>query len=215
MKGEVAQQEQGRLEVERRIDEIRQREDSDSLLNRRLSRIDELERLTDLVMSSVREAFAEPLEAAFQEGFELLSRKSSRLEGVVINTQDYSTHLSMRGFEGNWLDRDLSATERQHVGLALVYALRRASTEWSLPLPVVIDTPASRMDTEHKSWSVTRFYPQLSNQVVVFATSDDLSGGLFEELSKSGVVGHQLLVQEVSENSVEVVSSDLGVFFGV
>ena len=215
LKGEVAQQEQGRLEVERRIDEIRQREDSDSLLNRRLSRIDELERLTDLVMSSVREAFAEPLEAAFQEGFELLSRKSSRLEGVVINTQDYSTHLSMRGFEGNWLDRDLSATERQHVGLALVYALRRASTEWSLPLPVVIDTPTSRMDTEHKSWSVTKFYPQLSNQVVVFATSDDLSGGLFGELSESGVLGHQLLVQEVSENSVEVVSSDLGVFFGV
>jgi len=215
LKGEVAQQEQGRLEVERRIDEIRQREDSDSLLNRRLSRIDELERLTDLVMSSVREAFAQPLEAAFQEGFELLSRKSSRLEGVVINTQDYSTHLSMRGFEGNWLDRDLSATERQHVGLALVYALRRASTEWSLPLPVVIDTPTSRMDTEHKSWSVTKFYPQLSNQVVVFATSDDLSGGLFGELSESGVLGHQLLVQEVSENSVEVVSSDLGVFFGV
>ena len=215
LKGEVARQEQGRLEVERRIDEIRQREDSDSILNRRLSRIDELEKLTDLVMSSVREAFAEPLEAAFQEGFKLLSRKSSRLEGVVIDTQDYSTHLSMRGFEGNWLDRDLSATERQHVGLALVYALRRASTEWSLPLPVVIDTPTSRMDTEHKSWSVTKFYPQLSNQVVVFATSDDLSGGLFGELSESGVLGHQLLVQEVSENSVEVVSSDLGVFFGV
>ena len=113
------------------------------------------------------------------------------------------------------MDRDLSATERQHVGLALVYALRRDSTEWSLPLPVVIDTPTSRMDTEHKSWSVTRFYPQLSNQVVVFATSDDLSGGLFEELSQSGVLGHQLLVQEVSENSVEVVSSDLRVFFGV
>jgi hypothetical protein len=51
--------------------------------------------------------------------------------------------------------------------------------------------------------------------VVVFATSDDLSGGLFEELSESGVLGHQLLVQEISENSVEVVSSDLGVFFGV
>jgi len=215
LKGEVAQQEQGRLEVEKLIDEIRQREDSDSLLNQRLSRIDELERLTDLVMSSVREAFAEPLEAAFQEGFELLSRKSGRLEGVAIDTQDYSTNLSMRGFEGNWLDRDLSATERQHVGLALVYALRRASTEWSLPLPVVIDTPTSRMDTEHKSWSVTKFYPQLSNQVVVFATSDDLSGGLFEELSESGVLGHQLLVQEISENSVEVVPSDLGVFFGV
>ena len=214
LRGEVAQHNQSRIDVERRIDEIRQREDSDSLLNRRLSRIEDLERLTDLVTSSVRMSFAGPLESAFEEGFELLSRKSGRLEDVTIDTEDYQTLLSMRGFEGNWLDRDLSATERQHVGLSLIYALRRASTEWSLPLPVVIDTPTSRMDSEHKSWSVTRFYPQLSNQVVVFATSDDLSGGLFEELQESDVLGTQLLVQEVSENSVEVVTSELGSFFG-
>ena len=167
-----------------------------------------------MVTSSVRMSFAGPLESAFEEGFELLSRKSGRLEDVTIDTEDYQTLLSMRGFEGNWLDRDLSATERQHVGLSLVYALRRASTEWSLPLPVIIDTPTSRMDSEHKSWSVTRFYPQLSNQVVVFATSDDLSGGLFDELQGSDVLGAQLLVQEVSENSVEVVTSDLSSFFG-
>ena len=214
LRGEVAQHNQSRIDVERRIDEIRQREDSDSLLNRRLSRIEDLERLTDLVTSSVRMSFAGPLESAFEEGFELLSRKSGRLEDVTIDTEDYQTLLSMRGFEGNWLDRDLSATERQHVGLSLIYALRRASTEWSLPLPVVIDTPTSRMDSEHKSWSVTRFYPQLSNQVVVFATSDDLSGGLFEELQESDVLGAQLLVQETSENSVEVVTSELGSFFG-
>ena len=173
-----------------------------------------MEKLTNLITSSVRKSFAGPLEEAFEEGFELLSRKSGRIEKVTINTEDYSTHLSMRGFSGNWLDRDLSATERQHVGLALVYSLRRASTEWSMPLPVVIDTPTSRMDSEHKSWSVTRFYPQLSNQVVVFATSDDLSGGLFEELAKGTELGPQLLVQEVSENSVEVVTSNLESFFG-
>jgi len=214
LRGEVAQQNQSRIDVERKIDEIRQREDSDSLLNRRLSRVEDLESLTDLVTSSVRMSFAGPLESAFEEGFELLSRKSGRLEDVIIDTEDYRPLLSMRGFEGNWLDRDLSATERQHVGLSLVYALRRASTEWSLPLPVIIDTPTSRMDSEHKSWSVTRFYPQLSNQVVVFATSDDLSGGLFDELQGSDVLGAQLLVQEVSENSVEVVTSDLSSFFG-
>jgi len=214
LRGEVARHNQSKIDVERRIDEIRQREDSDSLLNRRLSRIEDLERLTDLVTSSVRMSFAGPLESAFKEGFELLSRKAERLEDVTIDTADYHPLLSMRGFEGNWLDRDLSATERQHVGLSLVYALRRASTEWSLPLPVIIDTPTSRMDSEHKSWSVTRFYPQLSNQVVVFATSDDLSGGLFDELQESDVLGAQLLVQEVSDNSVEVVTSDLSLFFG-
>ena len=214
LKGEVTRHTQSRLDIEKRIGEIRQRENSDSLLNRRLTRIDQLQGLTALVTSSVRASFAEPLADSFSEGFELLSRKSGRLEEVRINIEDYSTHLTMRGFEGNWLDRDLSATEKQHVGLALIYALRRASTQWSLPLPVVVDTPTSRMDSVHKSWSVTRFYPQLSNQVIVFATSDDLAGGLFSELEESGVLGPQLLVQEVSDNSVEVVEANLDAFFG-
>ena len=214
LKGEISQHEISADNVERRIDEIRQRENEDSLLNRRLSRIDDLVNLNRLVTESVRKSFAAPLESSFREGFELLSRKSGRLEEVSIDTSDYSTQLSMRGFEGNWLDRDLSATERQHVGLALVFALRRASTEYSMPLPVIIDTPTSRMDTEHKSWSVTRFYPQLSQQVVVLATSDDLAGGLFEELEGSGALGAQVLVSEVSENSVQASSSDLRAFFG-
>jgi len=214
LKGQISQHESNSLNVEKRIDEIRQREDSGSLLNRRISMLTDLQELTDLVTRSVRESFSQPLEESFREGFELLSRKSGRISEISINPTDYSTHLSMAGFDGNWLDRDLSATERQHVGLALVYALRRASTEWALPLPVVIDTPTSRMDSEHKSWSVTRFYPKLSQQVIVLATSDDLSGGLFNELSSSGVLGAQILIREKSENSVEAGYSDLAVFFG-
>ena len=213
LKGEIRQLKESRNDVEKRILEIRQREDSDSLFNRRLSRIDKLEKLTELVLNDVRQKFSKPLENSFAEGFELLSRKSERIEEVRINPLDYSLFLRMKGFEGNWLDRDLSATEKQHVGLALVYALRRASTEWSMPLPVIIDTPTSRMDLEHKSWSVTKFYPMLSNQVIVLATSDDLAGGLYQELSDSGILANELVIEEISDNSVKISESNLEEFF--
>ena len=213
LKGAISQLKESRNDVEKRILEIRQREDSDSLFNRRLSRIDKLEKLTELVLNDVRQKFSKPLENSFAEGFELLSRKSERIEEVRINPLDYSLFLKMKGFEGNWLDRDLSATEKQHVGLALVYALRRASTEWSMPLPVIIDTPTSRMDLEHKSWSVTKFYPMLSNQVIVLATSDDLAGGLYQELSDSGILANELVIEEISDNSVKISESNLEEFF--
>ena len=67
---------------------------------------------------------------------------------------------------------------------------------------------------EHKGWSVTRFYPNLSNQVVVFATSDDLANGLYDELIESKVMGVQLLIKESTENSVEILSQELSTFFG-
>ena len=216
LRGKIKKLDEDKKTIELRIDEIKQNEDSDSLLNRRMIRIDQLESLIELVKSSVRNEFSIPLAESFKEGFELLSRKSGRLEDVKIDTKEYSTHLSMRGFSGNWLDRDLSATEKQHVGLALLYALCKASisSKYGLSLPVVIDTPTSRMDMEHKSWSVTRFYPNLSNQVIVFATSDDLANGLYDELKESEVLGLQLLIEETTENSVQVSNKKLDLFFG-
>ena len=216
LRGKIKKLEEDKKTIERRIEEIKQNEDSDSLLNRRMNRIDQLESLIELVKFSVRDEFSEPLAESFKEGFELLSRKSGRLEDVKIDTKEYHTHLSMRGFSGNWLDRDLSATEKQHVGLALLFALRKASisSKYGLSLPVVIDTPTSRMDMEHKSWSVTRFYPNLSNQVIVFATSDDLANGLYDELKESEILGLQLLIEETTENSVQVSNKKLDLFFG-
>ena len=216
LRGKVKQLDEDKRLLESRINEIKQNEDSDSLLNRRINRIEHLESLIELVKSSVRKEFGTPLESSFLEGFDLLSRKSGRLEEVRIDMMNYSTNLKMRGFDGNWLDRDLSATEKQHVGLSLLYALRKASlsSKYGLSLPVIIDTPTSRMDIEHKGWSVTRFYPELSNQVVVFATSDDLANGLYEELIESKVLGTQLLIRETTENSVEISSQELGTFFG-
>jgi len=198
-----------------RISQIRQVENKDSTINRRINRIEQLIELVSAYITHIRSEFAGPLETSFKEGFELLSRKSNRLNDVKIDTNNYSIFLQMNGFSGNWLDRDLSATEKQHVGLALIYALRKSSgSKWSLPLPVIIDTPTSRMDREHKAWSVTKFYPKLSNQVIVFATSDDLGDGLYQELQNTGSLGSQLLIQEISENSVEVIPLDLKNFFG-
>ena len=216
LRGKSKKLDEEKRAIELRISNIKQNEDEDSLLNRRIRRIENLEFLIKSLTQQVRSDFGKPLEESFAEGFELLSRKSGRLEKVIIDTNDYSTSLSMRGFKGNWLDRDLSATEKQHVGLSLLYALRKASTfsKYGLSLPVVIDTPTSRMDIEHKGWSVTRFYPSLSNQVIVFATSDDLANGLYNELIDSKVLGLQLLISETSENSVEINQQQLGVFFG-
>jgi len=216
LKGKAKKLDEEKRTIEIRINNIKQNEDKDSLLNRRINRIDQLDSLIKSFTNQVRSEFSEPLEKSFAEGFELLSRKSGRLENVVIDTNNYSTSLSMRGFDGNWLDRDLSATEKQHVGLSLLYALRKASSmsKYGLLLPVVIDTPTSRMDIEHKGWSVTRFYPNLSNQVIVFATSDDLANGLYNELIESKVLGLQLLITETTENSVKVNEQKLDVFFG-
>ena len=81
------------------------------------------------------------------------------------------------------------------------------------PVPVVVDTPVSRMDKEHKGWSVTKFYPQLSHQVIVLTTSDDLGNGLFDELSQANCIGSQILLEETGPATAKAVTKSLEEFF--
>ena len=211
MKDELEAKKKAITTVESQIDNIQSRVDRDSLLNRKKELIAKLRVVLGEYRIISRSTMAGPLEDAFQEGFQLLSRKSDRLENVTIDPRTYQTDMKMRKFDGNWLDRDLSATERQHVGLSLLYALRKVGNR---PIPVVVDTPTSRMDRDHKGWSVTRFYPALSHQVIVLATSDDLGDGLYDELNDSGALGLELHIEESTENGVRVNETNLSAFFG-
>ena len=100
--------------------------------------------------------------------------------------------------------------EKQHVGLSILYAISKLSR---IPLPIVVDTPVSRMDKEHKGWSVTRFYPKLSHQVIVLTTSDDLSDGLFDELKQTDCIGSQILLEETGPATAKAVQTELEEFF--
>ena len=193
-----------------RVEALKAATSADSSLSKRVALVKSLLPILDEYAERRRNQLAEPLSENFSEGFGLLSRKSERIQNIVVSPSTYDVEIGMDGFKGNWLDRDLSATEKQHVGLSLLYALRRLASQ---PLPVVVDTPTSRMDTRHKGYSVTKFYPNLSHQVIVLATSDDLAGGLHNELKAANALGQQVLLKEAGAAQVEVVVGDLNAFF--
>ena len=195
-----------------RIDALRASTSSDSKQQRLIGFIDSLQPILRDYADRRRDQLAQPLSEAFEDGFELLSRKAKRLKHIGVNPENYHVEIGMAGFSGNWLERDLSATEKQHVGLSLLYALRRQA---QTALPVVVDTPTSRMDKRHKGYSVTKFYPKLSHQVIVLATSDDLAGGLYEELQAAKALGQEILLKESGDAEVELEVGSLAHFFEV
>ena len=197
-------------EIEERIIDLKSLSEKDSKLNKRLESILQIRKIITEYAAQKRAALAKPLEDGFSEGFKLLSRKASSVKSVTVSPVDYSPSITMDGYDGNWLDRDLSATEKQHVGLSMLYAICKLSR---ISLPVVVDTPVSRMDKEHKGWSVTNFYPQLSHQVIVLTTSDDLSDGLFEELIQAECVGTQILLEETGPATAIAKTTNLNDFF--
>ena len=208
--GEAAKLESFISETEEQISNMQSLTKADSKLNKRLELILVIRKIILEYAAKRRDSLAKPLEEGFAEGFKLLSRKSDAVKDVQISTKDYSPFIEMDGYDGNWLDRDLSATEKQHVGLSILYAISKLSR---IPLPIVVDTPVSRMDKEHKGWSVTRFYPKLSHQVIVLTTSDDLGDGLFDELKETNCIGSQILLEETGPATAKAVQTGLEEFF--
>lgn len=106
-----------------------------------------------------------------------LNRKRDFIDRVEIDPQTFTVML-FRG--GKPFPRtQLSAGEQQVFAIATLWALREVSER---PLPVIIDTPLSRLDDEHRRAMLTEFMPQVARQVIVLATTSEIDEPTFQFL---------------------------------
>lgn len=118
------------------------------------------------------------LEAAFVDCFNRLARKSNLVRSVRINDQTFETTLVDR--DGMEIARaSLSAGEKQIFAIAMLWALTRTSGR---TLPVIIDTPLARLDTEHRSAILERYFTEVSHQVIVLSTDTEIDGDVAHDL---------------------------------
>ena len=114
------------------------------------------------------------LEEALVIAFNGLCRKERLLARASIDPETY--HVSLQSAGGHIIGIDsLSAGEHQLYALALLQALRQVSGR---PLPLVIDTPLARLDEVHRPHVLDKYFPQVSRQVLLFATEMELSEDL-------------------------------------
>lgn len=112
-----------------------------------------------------------------------LSRKRNFIERVTIDPDTFSVTLYRAGKP--FPRTQLSAGEDQIFAIATLWALREVSER---PLPVIIDTPLSRLDDEHRRTMLAEFMPQVAQQVIVLATNVEIDEATFTFLEP--VVSH-------------------------
>lgn len=66
----------------------------------------------------------------------------------------------------------LSKGEKQIFILSLYYAIIKVSKK---EIPFIIDTPYARIDTDHREQISTVFFPEISEQVVILSTDEEIS----------------------------------------
>lgn len=141
------------------------------------------------------------LRAEFVNCFNRLARKADLIADVRIDPETFATTLIDRG-RREIAKSVLSAGEKQIYAIAMLWALARTSGR---ALPMIIDTPLARLDSEHRAKLTGAYFPCASHQVILLSTDTEIDETLMRDLTPS--VSHGFTLDYDHEAGRTVVSN--------
>ena len=112
------------------------------------------------------------------EMYRLLSSRSGLIKDIIIDDKTYEVRISDRN--GHEIRKSgLSAGEKELFAVSLLWGLAQTS---QLKLPIVIDTPLSRLDSTHRDNIVNNYFPNAGEQVIVLSTDTEIDKDYYRTL---------------------------------
>lgn len=182
-------------DVERRLHRAKEKQRQSHKLADKIERIVDVSLVLDDFTARLTRLRVRQLQERFTANFNRLCRKERLIEGVEIEPRDFS--VTLRGQAGQEIPkRDLSAGEKQIYAIAMLWALRQVSGR---PLPVIIDTPLGRLDSDHRHHLIERYFPQASHQVILFSTDTEVDAHFFGAMQPAVSRAYHLHHDEVRQ----------------
>ena len=110
--------------------------------------------------------------------YRLLSSRSGMIKDLTIDDKTYEIRISDRN--GHEIKKSgLSAGEKEVFAISLLWGLAQTS---QLKLPIIIDTPLSRLDSAHRDNIVNNYFPNAGEQVVILSTDTEIDTNYYRSL---------------------------------
>lgn len=121
------------------------------------------------------------LEQLVAQYFNLLCRKDTIVKEVKIDPKRFTVKLYSDN-RSELPKSELSAGEKQLYAMALLWALRSVSGR---RLPIIVDTPMGRLDSDHRARLLTEFFPQAAHQLILLSTDTEVDVQAFDVLKSA------------------------------
>jgi len=140
-------------------------------------------------------AVAETMTACYKK----LANKKNLINQIEMDpvTLDLR-YLDAYGEEVN--KASLSAGEKQLMVISLLWALALSSKK---KLPVIIDTPLSRLDSAHRVSLIQTYFPQASEQTIILSTDSEIDH-MYYEIMKENIGDEFTLVYDDNSKSTSI-----------
>lgn len=136
---------------------------------------------------------AETMTACYKK----LANKKNLIERIYMDpvTLDLK-YLDYNGFEVN--KASLSAGEKQLMVISLLWSLALCSKK---KLPVIIDTPLSRLDSSHRESLIQIYFPQASEQTIILSTDSEIDQNYHEMMKYNIGDEFTLMYDDISKST--------------
>lgn len=112
------------------------------------------------------------------EMYKRLSSKSGLIKDISIDDKSYEIQITDRN--GHEIKKSgLSAGEKEVFAIALLWGLAQTS---QLTLPIIVDTPLSRLDSTHRDNIINHYFPNAGKQVIVLSTDTEIDNAYYRNL---------------------------------
>lgn len=145
----------------------------------------------------------ESLEKQILEGLETLLHKKGFVKKVEVEIIGETIDIILKNIRNEEIRKEsLSKGEQQMYATALLRALVEES---DIQFPVFIDSPMQKFDEQHAENIVKYFYPNISNQVVIFPLiNKELTEKEYKILSNN--IAKTFLINNIHEDKSEFLS---------
>ena len=121
------------------------------------------------------------LGATITKCYKQLANKKNLIQEIVMNSE--TLDMQYLDENGNEVSKEsLSAGEKQLMVIAILWALALCSKK---KLPVIIDTPLSRMDSQHRTSIISTYFPNASDQTIILSTDTEIDKNYYEMMKNS------------------------------
>lgn len=133
------------------------------------------------------------------ECYKKLANKKTLINKVLMdeNTLDLK-YINSDGEEV--LKSSLSAGEKQLMVISLLWSLAICSKR---KLPVIIDTPLSRLDSNHRETLINYYFPNASEQTIILSTDSEITDEYYE-MMKNNIGDEFTLIYDDNSKSTSI-----------
>ena len=183
-------------DVEIYLQKIELRDDADRLLKYSNMAL----RIVDAYTIELQKRKTGTLGKTITECYKKLANKKNLIQEIVMDPETLDMqYLDEKGNEVS--KKSLSAGEKQLMVIAILWALALCSKK---KLPVIIDTPLSRLDSQHRSSIISTYFPNASDQTIILSTDTEIDHNYYEMMKES--VGDEFTLiysEETKSTSIE------------